>query len=227
MRLLKEQHQKAAESNKSSKSPARPKWDNPFNRALDILKNVSVDKPPSYGRVHDVGDGASWNKCYHEKPEERKKRREHTQLTIDEKVARAVDHTKEELTKVVDGKVNAAMAASLGQLVLAVFEYVRWNPEKGPEDFPLLSFVGSNSANITPPAPAHATANAHIPGLALVHNSPSSVSGVLGEASSLGELDAIMANETPCTLLYDINGQKVDVGKTMIIKPKDRMLHNR
>ena len=81
--------------------------------------------------MHGIGDGASWKKCYHERPEERKKRREHTQLTIDEKVAWAVDQTKEELTKVVDDKVNAAVAASLGQLVPAVFEYVRRNPEKG------------------------------------------------------------------------------------------------
>ena len=95
------------------------------------------------------------------------------------------------MTKVVDDKVNAAVAASLSQLDPTVFEYVRRNPEKGPEDFPLLSFVGSNSANIAPPAPAHATENAPVPGLALVHSSPSSVSGVLGVASSLAELDAI------------------------------------
>lgn len=186
--LQKEQHQKAAESDESSQSS---KWDNPFNRALNILKNVSMNKPPSGGRVHGVGHGTSWKKCYHERPEERKKRREHTQLTIDEKVARAVDQTKEELTKLVDDKFNAAVAPSLGQLVPTVFEYVRRNPEARAQDFPLLSFVGSNSANIAPPAPAHTTANAPVPGLAPVHSSLSSVSRVLGGASSLAELDAM------------------------------------
>ena len=64
--LQKEQHQKAAESDESSQSSARPKWDSPFNRALNILKKVPVDKPPSYTRAHGVGDGASWKMCYHE-----------------------------------------------------------------------------------------------------------------------------------------------------------------
>ena len=112
-------------------------------------------------------------------------------MTIDEKVAWAVDQTKEELTKVVDDKVNATVAASLCQLVPAVFEYVMRNPEARAEDFPLLSFVGSNSGNIAPPPPAHAIANAPVPGIAPIHISPSSVSGVLGGASSLAELDAI------------------------------------
>lgn len=93
--------------------------------------------------MYGVGDAASWKKCYHECLEEIKKRREHTQLTIDEKVARAVHQTKEELTKVVDNKVNAAMAASLGQLVFAVFEYVRRNPEARAEEFQLPALSGA------------------------------------------------------------------------------------
>ncbi|KAI4977776.1 hypothetical protein ZWY2020_014330 [Hordeum vulgare] len=231
MRLLKEQHQQAAESDELSQSSARPKWDNPFNRALNILKNVSVDKPPSYGRVHGIRDSASRMKCYHEKPEEKKQIRQLSQHTINEKVAQEVDkskvETKEELAKVIDDMVNAAVVVSLGQLVPTVFEFVRRNPEKGPEDFPLLSFVGSNSANIAPQAPAHATAHAPVPGLAPVHSSPSSASSVLDGASSLVDLDAITADETLCTLLYDVNGQKVDMGKKTIMKLKDRILHNR
>ena len=35
------------------------------------------------------------------------------------------------------------------------------------------------------------------------------------------------ADETPWTLLHDINKQKVGVGKATIVKPKDHMLHNR
>ena len=66
--LKKEQHQKAAESDESSQSSVRPKWDTPFNRALNILKKVPEDKLSSYGRVYGVGDGASWKTCYHEEP---------------------------------------------------------------------------------------------------------------------------------------------------------------
>src|ERR1041385_1919951 len=33
------------------------------------------------------------------------------------------------------------------------------------------------------------------------------------------------AERTPCTLLYMINGQTVDVGKATIINPTDRMIH--
>jgi hypothetical protein len=35
------------------------------------------------------------------------------------------------------------------------------------------------------------------------------------------------ANANPCTQLYDINGQLVDVGKGIIMKPKDRLFHGR
>jgi hypothetical protein len=108
------QHQKAAESDESSQSSASPKWDTPFNRALNILKKVPVDKPPSYGRVHGVEDGASWKTCYHEEPEERRKRRLVTQQSSVEKVAIAVNktkaETKEELLGVVNAAVNEAVA---------------------------------------------------------------------------------------------------------------------
>jgi hypothetical protein len=35
------------------------------------------------------------------------------------------------------------------------------------------------------------------------------------------------ADETPCTILYTINGQKVDVGKATIVKPKEQLFHSR
>ena len=200
-RLQKEQHQKAAKSDESSQS-ARPKWDPPFNRALNILKKVSKDKLPSYGRVHDVGDGASCKTCYHEKPEEGRQRRLLTQQTIDQKVALAINkskaETKAELEQIVDARVSAVVAgvtadftSSISSLLPAFFEWTKKNPDKGPADFPLPSYVGSNSVNTAPPAPAHATAHAPVPGPAPVHSSPSSVSGVLGWASSLAELDAL------------------------------------
>jgi hypothetical protein len=125
-----------------------------------------------------------------------------TQQTIDEKVALAVDktkaETKEELVKIVDAAVSAAVAAvradiasSISSLIPAVIDWTKKNPDKGLADFPLPSYVRSNSVNIAPPAPAHTTAHAPVPGPAPVHSSPSSVSGVLDGASSLAELDAL------------------------------------
>ena len=37
---------------------------------------------------------------------------------------------------------------------------------------------------------------------------------------------SLQADDTPCTLLYDIKGQKVFVGKAAIVKLKDHMFHN-
>jgi hypothetical protein len=39
----------------------------------------------------------------------------------------------------------------------------------------------------------------------------------------VADMSPSLADDTPCTLLYDIKGQKVVVGKATIVKPKDRM----
>ena len=38
---------------------------------------------------------------------------------------------------------------------------------------------------------------------------------------------SLQANVTPCTILYTISGQKVDVGKATIMKPKEQLFHSR
>ena len=38
---------------------------------------------------------------------------------------------------------------------------------------------------------------------------------------------SLQANVTPCTILYTISGQKVDVGKATIVKPKEQLFHSR
>jgi hypothetical protein len=145
--------------------------------------------------VHAVGDGALWKTCYSEDPEERKKRRALNQQTIDEKVTIAVNKTKVETKEELRGEVHEAVAgvtanfqsAIITNLIPAIIDWHKNNPEKGPEDFPLPSYVGSNSVNITPPAPAQATAKGPAP----VHSSPTSVSGMLVGPSSMDELDAL------------------------------------
>ena len=89
--MQREQHRIAAESDSPSEALARPKWDTPFNRVLNILKRLPVETRPSYGRVHGVGDGATWKKYYRETTEERKERRRLTEENIDKKVEIAVE----------------------------------------------------------------------------------------------------------------------------------------
>jgi hypothetical protein len=92
------------------------------------------------------------------------------------------------------------MAASYSVLVLAIVSWTKQNPDIEAADFPLSNFFGSSSFSVAP-APAHATAPAPAPALAPApapaHSSPSSVSGVLGGASSLAELDALTVPVTP------------------------------
>ena len=39
--------------------------------------------------------------------------------------------------------------------------------------------------------------------------------------------DMSLQADAPCTILYDINGQKVDMGKATIMKPKEQLFHSR
>ena len=70
--LQKEQHRLAAESDLSSQSSMRSKWDTPLNRAFNQLKGFPLDQRPQYGRVHGIGDGARWKYYYDEGPEAKK-----------------------------------------------------------------------------------------------------------------------------------------------------------
>ena len=72
--LQREQHRIAAESNSPSEALARPKWNTPFNRALNILKGLPMDTRPSYGHVHGVRDDTTRKKYYRETTDERKER---------------------------------------------------------------------------------------------------------------------------------------------------------
>ena len=104
--MQKDQHRIAAESDTPTEASARPKWDTPFNRALNVLKRLPVDTRPSYGRMHGVGDGATWNHYYREDAQERKERWRLNEINIDKKVEIAVDK-KVEIA--VDKKVELAV----------------------------------------------------------------------------------------------------------------------
>ena len=99
--MQREQHRIAAESDSPSEALARPKWDTPFNRVLNILKGLLVETRPSYGHVHGVRDGATWKKYYRETTEERKERRTSTEEIIDKKVEIAVEKKSSEIVATV------------------------------------------------------------------------------------------------------------------------------
>ena len=99
--LQKEQHRIAAKTDSPSEALVRSKWDTPFNRALNILKGLLVDTRPSYGRVHGIGDGATWKEYYRETTEERKERRRLTEEIIDKKVEIAVEKKSSEIVATV------------------------------------------------------------------------------------------------------------------------------
>ena len=40
-------------------------------------------------------------------------------------------------------------------------------------------------------------------------------------------VDMSLQADIPCTILYDINGHKVDMGKTTIMNPKKQLFHSR
>ena len=159
-----------------------------------------MDTRPSYGCVHDVGDGAMWKHYYRENAEERKQRWRLNEETIDKKVeiavAKKATETKDEAVKAAVAAVKEQMAASYSAFLPTVIDWIKKNPHKEAADFPLSDFLGSSSFSIAPaPAPATAPAPAPAPTTAPApaptHSSPSFISGVLDGASSLAELDAL------------------------------------
>ena len=128
--MQREQHRIAAESDSPSEALARPKWDTPFNRALNILKRQPVDTRPSYGRVHGVGDGATWKKYYRETTEERKKRWRLTEENINKKVEIAVEKKSSQTVATAVAAAKQVVADMSTVLVPAIFNWSRQNPEK-------------------------------------------------------------------------------------------------
>ena len=183
--MQREQHRIAAESDSPSEALARPKWDTPFNRALNILKQQPVDTRPSYGRVHGVGDGATWKKYYYETTEERKERWRLNEENIDKRVEITVEKRSTETVAAAVATAKRVAVDISTTLVPAVFNWTRQNPKKDSADFPLADFLAGSSSTSIAPAPAAAPAPA-----------PAPAPDVLGGASSLAELDAVTVSIT-------------------------------
>ena len=115
---------------------------------------------PQYGRVHGAGDGATWKVFYNKGPEAKKQKKKFSQADIDAKVKLAVEKkaaedtekTAEEKNELLQQAVDAAVTACRNDfatnLVPAIINWTKENPDKTVHDFPLPSFVGSNVNNI-------------------------------------------------------------------------------
>ena len=91
---------------------------------MNIMMGHPPDQRPQYGRVHGAGDGATWKYYYSEDPEAKRQRKKFSQVTIDEKVARAVEKTRADTkAKAIQEAVAACrsdMAAAFTSLIPTV-----------------------------------------------------------------------------------------------------------
>ena len=150
---------------------------------MNIMMGHPPDQRLQYGHVHDAGDGATWKYYYNKDPEAKRQRKKFSQVTIDEKVAWAMQKakakTKAEIIRETVGACRDDMVAAFTSLIPTVVTWVQQNPNAPTSDFPMPSFTGSNSMNTAPiPVPSMATAPAPPPAPAPPnsHSSPSSVS---------------------------------------------------
>ena len=144
-----------------------------------------------------------WKVFYNESPEAKKQKKKFSQADINAKVKLAVEKKAAEDTKkaaedkyeLLQQAFNAAVTVCRNDfatnLVLVIINWTKENPDKTVHDFPLPSFVGSNSMNNNNTAPSLAHATGPPLAVAPAHSSPSSASGTLGGPSSLAELDAV------------------------------------
>ena len=155
------------------------------------------------------GDGATWKYYYNEDPEAKRQRKKFSQVTIDEKVARAMEKAKAETKAEIIATCRSDFVDAFTTLFPTVVTWVQQNPNAPPSDFPMPSFTGSNSMNTTPiPIPSMATAPAPTPAPTPApssHGSPSSVSGLNVGPSTLAELDALTVNTRRRTFINSTN----------------------
>ena len=159
--------------------------------------------------MHGTRDGATWKYYYNEDPEAKRQRKKFSQVTINEKVARAMEKAKAETKAEIMAACRHDMAAAFTSLIPTVVTWVQQNPNAPLSEFPMPSFTGSNSMNIARiPVPSMATAPPPPPAPAPApssHSSPSSVSGLNVGLSTLPELDALTVNTHSRTFINSTN----------------------
>ena len=102
-----------------------------------------METRPSYGRMHGVGDGATWKKYYRETTVERTEIWRLTEENIDKKVEIAVEKKSFETVATAVAAAKQVLVYMSTTLVPVVFNWGRQNPEKMQQTFPLLTSSGA------------------------------------------------------------------------------------
>ena len=183
-----------------------------------VVGEVQVGHPFQPGHEHNDGTparpaAAIWTcarrqrRChveyyYSEDPEAKRQRKKFSQVTINEKVVRALEKnsadTKAEAVRASVAACRDEVASVLTSLIPSVVSWLQQNPNEAPTNFPMPSFTGSNSMNTALTlVPAMATAHAPTPTPAPApssHSSPRSISGLNVGPSTFSELDPLTVN---------------------------------
>ena len=117
---------------------------------MNIMMGHPPGQRPQYGRVHGAEDGATWKYYYSEDPEAKRQRKKFSQVTINKKVARAMEKAKAETKAEIIAACRDDMVATFTSLIPTVVTWAQQNPNAPPSDFPMPSFTRSNSMNTAP-----------------------------------------------------------------------------
>ena len=196
-------------SSSSQGSTPVTKWDTTFNRAMNQVKNVEAQAPPSSaGRVPGFG-GISWSEYYGKKGKKaesaevkqlREKVEQFPQLlqdTVKEAVAAVQIQFQSQVQTEVNEKLNTILPAYLEQ-------YTKWKKggKRGPRPIPNITSSQSDNAApevlVTPPAGLEGpeltlsvAAKAPARTVPASSHSATCMLAVGGGASTLAELDAL------------------------------------
>jgi hypothetical protein len=91
-----------------------------------------------YGRVHGAEDDTTWKYYYNEDPEAKRQRKKFSQVTIDEKVARAIEAIREAVAA-----YRNDMAAAFTSLISTVVSWVQQNQTRHQLIFPCPASLGA------------------------------------------------------------------------------------
>ena len=96
---------------------------------MNIMMGHPPGQRPQYGRVHGAGYGATWKYYYNEDPEAKRQRKKFSQVTIDEKVARAMEKakakTKAEIIRETVAACRDDMVAAFSSLIPTVVTWAQ------------------------------------------------------------------------------------------------------
>ena len=91
---------------------------------MNIMMGHPPGQQPQYGLVHGAGDGATWKYYYNEDPKAKRQRKKLSQVTTDDKVARAIEKTKAEAIREAVAACRHDMVAAFTSLIPTVVTWM-------------------------------------------------------------------------------------------------------